>query len=84
MDSSARNGMKLSLVEAGILGSDAAKIVMKIIYGARVARPDLLRAVCGHVSRRALVEGNSWVRMDHIMQPLEGNIMAPLNVSHGW
>ena len=38
------------LLEAGVLSSDASEILMKILYGARVARPDLLRAVCGLAS----------------------------------
>ena len=31
---------------AGVLQPIAAKVLMKILYGARMARPDLLRAVC--------------------------------------
>ena len=38
------------LLEARVLSSDASEILMKILYGARVARPDLLRAVCGLAS----------------------------------
>ena len=33
----------------GVLNTIAAKVVMKVFYGARVARPDLLRAI-GHLS----------------------------------
>ena len=36
--------------EPGILAPIAAQVVMKVFYGARVARPDLLRAI-GHLSR---------------------------------
>ena len=39
-----------SCADAGVLAPIAAQVVMKVFYGARVSRPDLMRAI-GHLSR---------------------------------
>ena len=41
----------------GVLSSDASKVLMKVLYAARMARPDLLRAVGGLAS-----EVSKWTR----------------------
>ena len=39
-------GVATATAEPGVLADIAAKVLMKVLYGARMARFDLLRAVC--------------------------------------
>ena len=39
-------GAKAGAPDCGIMGPIAARILMKVMYAARLARPDLQRAIC--------------------------------------
>ena len=56
-DRAAKSGEEPKTLDRGELSDDAARILMKLLYGARLARYDLLRAI-GHLASQV----TKWTR----------------------